>query len=111
VVDERRSGGAVERDVALPDTDVATPETLTADDAEGDVCIPVPGGSHVLVDPRRHREDVVRRLLLLGVSTRTLRALLPAWSGLIVAVSDTFVLDASGRVVGAPFPAAIRRGA
>jgi hypothetical protein len=105
VVDERRSGGAVERDVVLPDPDVSTPERVC------DVCIPVPGGSHVLVDPRQHREDVVRRLLLLGVSTRTLRALLPAWSALIVAVSDTFVLDASGRVVGAPFPAAIRRGA
>jgi hypothetical protein len=109
VVDERRSGGALEREVVLPDTDIASPET--ADGADGEVCIPVPGGSHVLVDPRRHREDVVRRLLLLGVSTRTLRALLPAWSALIVAVSDTFVLDASGRVVGAPFPAAIRRGA
>lgn len=35
------------------------------------------------VDPRRHREAVVRRLLGRGVSEPTLLALLPEWEPLI----------------------------
>jgi hypothetical protein len=67
-----------------------------------EVLIPVPGGDHVLVDVRHRREAIVRRLLCLGVSTRTLRALLPEWTLLIASVADSYALDASGRIVGAP---------
>lgn len=67
-----------------------------------EVLIPVPGGDHVLVDVRHRRETIVRRLLCLGVSTRTLRALLPEWSLLIASVADGYALDASGRLVGVP---------
>jgi hypothetical protein len=35
-----------------------------------------------------HREDVVRRLLLRGVSPRALRALLPAWDDLITRIVE-----------------------
>lgn len=35
------------------------------------------------VDPRDHREDVVRRLLQLGVSRGTLATVLPDWATLI----------------------------
>lgn len=66
------------------------------------VPIPVPGRSFVLVDPTEHRADVVQRLLLLGVSTQTLRVLLPSWTSLVTSVAATLPIDASGRVVGAP---------
>lgn len=56
---------------------------LTIDLQALEVHIPVPGGETVRVDPRVHREDVVRRLLLLGVSDRTLVTLLPDWVALI----------------------------
>jgi hypothetical protein len=35
------------------------------------------------VDPLRHRESVVRRLLELGISSGTLRTILPEFRGLI----------------------------
>lgn len=57
------------------------------------VSVPTPAGEVVLVDPRVHRVDVVRRLLALGVSPRTLTTLLPGWDRLIRAV-----------VVGDPVP-------
>lgn len=43
-----------------------------------------------VIDPRLRRADTVRRLLELGVSSRTLMAILPEWSELIAAVSATF---------------------
>ena len=39
------------------------------------------------VDPREHRVDVVRRLLLLGVAEPTLVTLLPDWTSLIARVA------------------------
>ncbi len=44
---------------------------------------PVHAEDHDAVRRDAHREDVVRRLLLRGISTRTLRALLPEWDQLI----------------------------
>jgi hypothetical protein len=43
-----------------------------------------------VIDPRLHRVETVRRLLELGVSSRTLMAVLPEWSELIASVSATF---------------------
>jgi hypothetical protein len=43
----------------------------------------VPDTVEAIVDPRCHREDVVRRLLRLGVSVDTLLCLLPGWGRLI----------------------------
>ena len=51
------------------------------------VPVPTPSGEDVIVDPREHREDVVRRLLGLGVTARCLTALLPEWSLLIARVA------------------------
>lgn len=47
------------------------------------VAVPMPDGSEVLVDPRHHRPQVVRRLLCSGVSATTLRQLFPDWTSLI----------------------------
>jgi hypothetical protein len=43
-----------------------------------------------VIDPRLRRVETVRRLLELGVSSRTLMAILPEWSELIAGVSTTF---------------------
>ena len=51
------------------------------------VAIPTPCGGEVLVDPRHHREHVVRRLLAEGVRTSTLLRLLPEWEPLIARVA------------------------
>ena len=51
----------------------------------GRVAVPMPDGSEVLVDPRHHRPQVVRRLLCSGVSATTLRQLFPDWASLIAA--------------------------
>jgi hypothetical protein len=40
-------------------------------------------GDRSLVDPRDHREDVVRRLLARGLTPATLHALFPTWDDLI----------------------------
>ncbi len=58
------------------------------------VAIPTPCGGEVLVDPRHHRENVVRRLLADGVRTSTLLRLLPEWEPLITRVA-TEQADAS----------------
>lgn len=50
------------------------------------VNVPIPSGEVVLVDPRVHRADVVRRLLAVGVAPTTLLALLPTWDALIRSV-------------------------
>lgn len=68
-------------------------EALGGDDVTIDLCafevdVLLPGGDTVRVDPREHRDDVVRRLLLLGVSERTLSALLPEWDGRIRRIAD-----------------------
>lgn len=47
------------------------------------VAVPMPDGSELLIDPRRHRPHVVRRLLCSGVSAATLHQLFPDWTGLI----------------------------
>lgn len=47
------------------------------------VAVPMPDGSELLVDPRRHRPRVVRRLLCSGVSAATLHELFPDWTALI----------------------------
>jgi hypothetical protein len=47
------------------------------------VAIPMPDGGEVLVDPRQRRARVVRRLLRRGVTSATLRLLLPDWIDLI----------------------------
>ncbi len=49
------------------------------------VAVPMPDGSELFVDPRRHRPQVVRRLLCSGVSSATLHELFPDWTALIVA--------------------------
>ena len=56
---------------------------VTIDLRAFEVDVPLPGGDIVRVDPREHRADVVRRLLLLGASERTLATLLPDWIELI----------------------------
>lgn len=61
---------------------------VTIDLRAFEVDVPVPGGDIVRVDHREHRADVVRRLLLLGVSERTLTSLLPDWVELIGRVVD-----------------------
>ncbi len=48
------------------------------------VAVPMPDGSEQLIDPRRHRPEVVRRLLCSGVSAAALHQLLPDWTALIV---------------------------
>lgn len=60
---------------------------VTIDVRTPDVCVPIPQGGFVSVDLRHRREDVVRRLLGLGVSSCTLMTLLPEWEGLIVYVA------------------------
>lgn len=40
-------------------------------------------GRQVLLDPRQHRAQVIRRLLTAGVTADTLRAIVPEWSSLI----------------------------
>lgn len=69
------SSPAPRPDRARPGTADASPDVVTdiADD--------------VVVDIRQRRADVVRRLLCSGVSHRTLTALLPEWSDLIVGLS------------------------
>ena len=49
------------------------------------VAVPMPDGSEQLIDPRRHRPDVVRRLLCAGVSAAALHRLFPDWTAVIVA--------------------------
>lgn len=56
---------------------------VTIDLRSFEVDVPLPGGRVVRIDPREHRADVVRRLLVLGVPERTLAALLPDWTSLI----------------------------
>ena len=56
---------------------------VTIDLRPFEIDVPVPGGDIVRVDPREHRADVVRRLLLLDVSVRILATLLPDWTELI----------------------------
>ena len=53
-----------------------------------EVRVPTPGDGDIVVDVRARRADVVHRLLDLGVSRRTLTALLPEWSDLIAAVAS-----------------------
>ncbi len=60
---------------------------MTVDTESREVAIPTPGGGEVLVDPRDHREHVVRRLLADGVRTSTLLRLLPEWEPLITRVA------------------------
>jgi hypothetical protein len=60
---------------------------VTVETEQRDVAIPTPCGGEVLVDPRHHREHVVRRLLADGVRTSTLLRLLPEWEPLIARVA------------------------
>jgi len=60
---------------------------VTVDTESREVAIPMPGGGEVLVDPRHHRENVVRRLLADGVRPSTLLRLLPEWEPLIARVA------------------------
>jgi len=69
---------------------------VTIDLRAFEVDVPLPGGDIVRVDPREHRADVVRRLLLLGASERTLTTLLPDWSELIGRVIDELRASSSG---------------
>lgn len=81
VREHRRAGpAAMERSANSP---VGGGGNVTIDLCSFDVDVPLPGGDIVRVDPREHRADVVRRLLLLGASTRTLTTLLPEWIELI----------------------------
>lgn len=78
--------------------DPARDETWVGDDVtidlrELEVDVPLPGGDIVRVDPREHRDDVVRRLLLLGASELTLTALLPEWTERIRRVADELRAD------------------
>lgn len=73
--------------------DPSTGQTWVGDDVTIDLCafevdVPLPGGAVERVDPRTHRDDVVRRLLLLGASERTLAALLPDWYDRIRRITD-----------------------
>jgi hypothetical protein len=43
-----------------------------------------------VIDPRLRRVETVRRLLELGISSRTLTAILPEWSELIATVSAAY---------------------
>jgi hypothetical protein len=56
---------------------------VTIDLRAFEVDVPLPGGDVVRVDPREHRADVVRRLLLLGATERNLTTLLPDWDELV----------------------------
>jgi hypothetical protein len=49
------------------------------------VAVPMPDGTELFIDPRRHRPHVVRRLLCSGVSATTLHELFPEWTALIIA--------------------------
>lgn len=60
---------------------------MTLDTESREVAIPIPCGGEVLVDPRHHREHVVRRLLADGVRTSTLLRLLPEWEPLITRIA------------------------
>lgn len=71
----RRSSSDPRRSVSHP---VAIADPL--------VSVPTPSGDVVLVDPRVHRADVVRRLLAQGVSERTLITMLPGWEPLVRSV-------------------------
>jgi hypothetical protein len=58
------------------------------------VAVPMPDGTELLIDPRRHRPQVVRRLLCSGVSAATLHQLFPDWTALInAAEGDLAALD------------------
>ncbi len=48
-----------------------------------------PEGEAIVVDVTGHREEVVRRLLCRGVSSITLRTLLPEWDPLIERIAGT----------------------
>lgn len=63
---------------------------VTIDLRAFEVDVPLPGGDIVRVDPRDHRDDVVRRLLLLGASEATLIALLPEWNERVRRVANEF---------------------
>ena len=80
------AGGGIEVTVDLQGTDQA-------------VAVPTPCGDEVLVDPREHREDVIRRLLGLGVTPRCLRTLLPGWSLLITRVARALAVEEGDRVL------------
>ncbi len=67
---------------------------LMLERAQAPVAVPTPDGGTVLVDPRQHRADVVRRLLCCGVSATTLLHMLPEWAPLILRVDRE--LDGAG---------------
>lgn len=66
---------------------------VTIDLRAFEVNVPLPGGDMVRVDPREHRDDVVRRLLLLGASERILIPLLAEWNERIRRVADELRAD------------------
>jgi hypothetical protein len=66
---------------------------VTIDLRAFEVDVPLPGGDIVRVDPREHRDDVVRRLLLLGASERTLTTLLPEWKEGVRRVAEELRAD------------------
>lgn len=66
-----------------PSATVVGNDGVSGPTPDGGVSVRTPDGGEVLVDPRSHRADVVRRLLCLGVSARTLITLLPDWAPLI----------------------------
>jgi hypothetical protein len=68
-------------------------DDVTIDLRALEVDVLLPGGDTVRVDPRQHRDDVVRRLLLLGVSGQTLTALLPEWDEGIRRVAEELRAD------------------
>ena len=68
--------------------DVERPGTITVDVEKREVRVPIPSGTEVIVDPRERRDDVVRRLLDLGVAPETLMTVLPDWHALIRRVAS-----------------------
>lgn len=63
-------------------------EQVTLDPDRREIVVHTAGGGEFVVDLSCHREDVVRRLLSRGVSSGTLRALLPDWAPLIARLAD-----------------------
>ncbi len=70
---------------------------LTLERTQAQIAVPTPDGGNVLVDPRQHRADVVRRLLCCGVSAATLLHLLPEWSELIGRVDRELTVEGVAR--------------
>lgn len=83
--DARTSGSVV---APLGEAAVHLADAGLADRFE--VRVPTPEDGEIVVDVRRRRADVVHRLLGLGVSRRTLVALLPEWSELIGRVASEY---------------------